>query len=836
MGVVHYDDPVPVPEGSHAQPASRRVIDLIPRGQGQDPCKKLIGKLCLPDFDRRLLKGEAPEDAVFMYPNEFYYDRHASEYLAFNPKGASKICKHQLIVGLYILVLTIVTKIGLYAILLKRYGALAANAILDFAMYAIAYQSENSNTFTEWMANHVLFTVKPYSDSWYSAFRNKTMSEDINHAVREDWIKLNIQNAETNEAIIAIDGTNFNCEAKKVSLAAPGKAKTHIHIPIVGMTGVIIANGEHKGRPLTYLPCKGSMPDKVSIFRMMAFWKGKGLKPKLCLFDRGYLTEELMKELLSHGIDFQAMMTENSNAYKVMFEKYSLELRTKVKYMMESKGMFGISETEVFPFQSSDTGMCASLYYDSLNGPQRADHLIEKILDKKAELEGKIRNNKNKNNEDDEEFDSAGISKYLKKEIRDGETKVTIDFEKLQPDWFAKGYSTMVASKEMTANEMNEDYDLRDSCEKFFSILKTMLGFSTEGVYSENAWLSMLFIGFIASIIRNEIMRACNAERVDTSKFIADLCNIVFMRSGDVYSYDGNFPSRVAKVLKHFGLKKQNMMDYEEYVNLQYNSEEELLEIRSKPRSIPTPKNITKDSKKTDDTDKLSDPEVVKQEKKRGGRKLGSKNKKTQEREKQLRELRAAAGLPEEETTKEKRGPGRPKWSRNIKTLERMAEERRQRLAAGLPEDEPKVEKKIGRPKGSKNKKKDQKQEEQQQEQQEHVEGEQLVDPDEANPVAKPHKGRTKGTKNKKTLLREREEAARRAAGDTLPQVPKRGRGRPKGSRNKSLVEQEARDAELAVLTGIDILSAKTKKKRDELRRLAEERASELVPQPSMEE
>ncbi|MCR5813569.1 MAG: hypothetical protein K6G15_03615 [Desulfovibrio sp.] len=82
--------------------------------------------------------------------------------------------------------------------------------------------------------------------------------------------------------------------------------------------------------------------------------------------------------------------------------------------------------------------------------------------------------------------------------------------------------------------------------------------------------------------------------------------------------------------------------------------------------------------------------------------------------------------------------------------------------------------KKIGRPKGSKNKKT--------------LEREAL-EAASAEQIIKRGRGRPKGSKNKTTLARE---AAEAAAGIVRP---KRGRGRPKGSRNKKTLTDESKPA-----------------------------------------
>ena len=83
--------------------------------------------------------------------------------------------------GLYALCLGIGVKTTVYEKLQSSFGPQYANAIMDFAMYSIRERTNVAQLMSESMSEHMLFSIKRYSDSWYSEFFSKLMSLDAAH-------------------------------------------------------------------------------------------------------------------------------------------------------------------------------------------------------------------------------------------------------------------------------------------------------------------------------------------------------------------------------------------------------------------------------------------------------------------------------------------------------------------------------------------------------------------------------------------------------------------------------------------------------------------------------
>ena len=272
------------------------------------------------------------------------------------------------------------------------------------------------------------------------------------------------------------------------------------------------------------------------------------------------------------------------------------------------------------------------------------------------------------------------------------------------------------------------------------------------------------------------------------------------------------------KILEDLGITKEALKTLAPLIEVRITGKD-MEHLRSEMRVIPVAPQITPTDKSSPENAQNQLPsspiqtnsDAAESEssggptKKHGGRKKGSKNQKTLQREKEAaaeRERRIAQGLPPEEPKKR----GRKTGSKNKKTIERENQEkaeRERRIAAGLPPEEPKPVNKGGRPKGS---------------------------------------------RNKKTLLREAEEQARRDAGEAPPSVPRAGGNSRVGAKYKTTLMQEEYDRKPFEQTGIDIIGnppprpwtravrQAENRRRKKLRDAAEEKLRELraamIPDP----
>ena len=202
-----------------------------------------------------------------MHPNSIFKHRYVSEWE--KHFGNSDIKEQILYCGLFSLILSIIYKTGLYNILISVYGVASANAILDFSMYSILYNSNVVNHYQECMRNKVIFSNKLYGNHWFSDFFNSVLSENNNYKFKKLWLEKCLSDG-VSSVFISIDGTNNDCDSKNSDLTEHGKDKSHTNGDIISYIWVLDAN---TGLPITYKVNYGSVPDCKSFQEIITYLK-----------------------------------------------------------------------------------------------------------------------------------------------------------------------------------------------------------------------------------------------------------------------------------------------------------------------------------------------------------------------------------------------------------------------------------------------------------------------------------------------------------------------------------------------------------------------------------
>ena len=131
------------------------------------------------------------------------------------------------------------------------------------------------------------------------------------------------------------------------------------------------------------------------------------------------------------------------------------------------------------------------------------------------------------------------------------------------------GYFVIVTSEKMTAAEALELYKSRDDSEKTFRGDKSYLGAKSERVYSNESYETKIFIGFVATIIRNRIYTLLKEETGRIQKkqnymivpaALKELEKIELLKGGDnTYNLDYSVTANQKAILNAFGMTAKNI-------------------------------------------------------------------------------------------------------------------------------------------------------------------------------------------------------------------------------------------------------------------------------------
>ena len=606
---IDYNAIVPIPnEANHPKASGRRVF--ITTRKNYLPDKKY-------NNDTRIAIGVSISDTE-MYPNDHYKVLFPQEFNDHVPYE-KKLPEFVKIIGPYAAFLAIGQHTDLYSIMIKSFGPQNANMIMDYGVYSILSHSNVSKDFKNTMAKHLLFSNKAYSDAWLSDFFKNKLTDEQGRLFRENWIK-HCKETGITEAWLCIDGSNDDCDAVNMYEAEPGHDKSGNGGPIVSYMWAV---SSVDGTPITYRPYRGSRVDSVALKETVEYLSTYGIKTTGVVLDRGFWNKDDIKCLREANLDFIIMM-KDGHGFDQMVEKHGATLRSEdVQYMLNASGGYGIVD-QVQVFKNSSDRLHVALLYNNVRAAKSINALTDKV--KEGVLQAKS------NIADGQAYSlDKTIKPYVNVQKYRGRKKddIEIDTSKLQSAVNRFGFAALAMSKQMSAQEVESIYALRQYSEKQYAAFKTQLGYDVLRVYAADSWHSKFSCGFIAGIMRNEFANKCIKAGVDTNDAIKELSFVSMTRISDrTYVYVRLMSQKAATVLSELGIIESDMSliadDENKRQNKMSNHPVHKLPIREQVKKRPGRPKGSKNK-----VAKAKNPKVPKKR----GRPKGSKNKSTLERE-----------------------------------------------------------------------------------------------------------------------------------------------------------------------------------------------------------
>ena len=611
------------------------------------------------NLDHRMWIGKAISEKQ-MHPNDTYKEKYRETL-----EGVQhlNLPEYTLRIGLYCCCLSIALANGLYSDLNMFFGPESANLIMDYAMYSLAEKSNVAKDFQGAMADRMLFLGRAYSDSWIQEKFSQSITDNQIQAFKIQWLKRCKENG-IDEVWLCVDGSNNDCNAQ-IDEAEKGKAKSHKNTNIISFMYAVDQNG----KPILSKTYRGGRVDCRELSEMVALLTQCEIKIKGIILDRGFCDISSIEYVETAGYDYVIMMKETTYGFQEMLTLHRDELRMIWNTAL-GNGLYGTVDT-VKLFGKHEKEACVALIWDSRNGVERSNYLVDEILSFLEESEELITAGK-------KPVVPKKYDKYLKvKEAGDSYT-VEVQEMQLQDAIFGKGYYALISSKTLTAKAINDIYDLRDASEKQYAILKTQLGYNVFRAHQMHGINVRENIAFVASILRNELLMKCKQlkPRMDLNKGLKELDQVVIHLGADnCYHAMQNCNGRQIMLLGSLQVTQDNLDYVAEYENRRKNKEtvSPVQTLSDKSHDQNTNSSATKKIQGIPEGSKAKGSSAklrAAQAPKRRGR--PPKNPQSAEQKEQI----------------EKRKPGRPKGSKNKPKTEMPDMPKRGR----------------GRPKGSKNK------------------------------------------------------------------------------------------------------------------------------------
>ena len=496
---------IPVPDFAYTNQSDARVFVIKYDDMGK-PQRRTIGALT----------SKPQAEIKMMVPNEYF--RITYPHLWEEAYPGDEPPPHQMSLGMFVLTLAISIGIGLYKSLQDVYGPMHANALLDYAMYSIKYRLNVTQLFEESMSDQVIFSDKRYTDSWYSNLFEHEMTEDMNHQFRikriESLVAMGVR-----KVWLSVDGSNNDCVVQKSDLCEFGHPKSHNTNKTI--VGYMYAVDAETGRPITYLTYEGSAPDCQAFLQFAVFLAGYNLEVEGVILDSGFATDEIISVIVTKKWKYVVMLPGDTHGHQLMMLEYAETIRWNIEYAVNDEGLFGIADQKKL-FTNHDRIANICTFFNGISGSHQSVRLIKSIFEEKQRLQIALDHGKSVDV-------IKGMKKYLSVEGEGTERKVVVHFKACNKSISHKGFFSMATSDGITPLQAYRIYQMRDTSETQYSILKSQEGCSATRVHKTPGIFNKFALSFISSIVRFEIEDTCKKIHEDTNHFIQTLDRIVLL-------------------------------------------------------------------------------------------------------------------------------------------------------------------------------------------------------------------------------------------------------------------------------------------------------------------
>ncbi len=474
-------------------------------------------------------------DVKLMHPTSGYKLLFPSEWEKAFGEKVPAVFKH---IGLYAISDSVNASTGIKDIMDQCFGADRANAMMDFVLYSMLYQTSVAEHFTTRMDGQQLFSATCHSDSYYSdLFKNKTSYDQI-LAFRKKWA-LQCKEDGVQEVWLCIDGSNDDCESIGVTLAEKGHAKSLRNRNIVSFTYAVT----EKGKPVTFEIYRGGLVDSKAMRRILSFLKEAGIKVRGVILDRGYCDGTALKFLNSEGMAYIIMVKGSPAGYAKFVDEYGAKIKLNAEYLIRGTNLFGVQD-KVQLFDSYKHEDHLTLFYDYKNGGDRLTALLKKLYREMDRCEGILSKGKIP-------VFCSQFQDVIK--VSEDRAKVEIITAELQKLFDEKGLYSIVTSEEMAPQEVHALYQCRNSSETEYMIVKTQLGYGKIRVHVTKSILAKFTIGFIASCVRYELQDVAEEVNRSTNEVIQEMNMLSMTKISDSYVPVQGIAGRQEVILKKLG-------------------------------------------------------------------------------------------------------------------------------------------------------------------------------------------------------------------------------------------------------------------------------------------
>lgn len=330
-----------------------------------------------------------------------------------------------------------------------------------------------------------------FTSQWLSDFLTRLSSKD---ATMTSFYKSII--AGEDETLI-FDITSFSSASKNIDWLEWGYNRDGLDMPQVNL-GLVLSL--HRHLPLFFKLFPGSINDVITLKNLVSDVKSFGIQKSLYILDRGFYSENNIKELSDENIDFILPLPFSVNIGKGLISETNKDIENPANAKRFGGDIFYVLESDVHIGEVKAFGY---VLYSKKREALETKSFYNRLIDIEYALQGK----EFRNPVDQFRRTAGNFERYFDCSINGKTINLLRRVNAISQAVNRFGKTILLSATKRSWDEVLSLYRERDEVEKKFDELKNELEIIPLRVQKIETLQGMLFIFFISLILRALLLR-----------------------------------------------------------------------------------------------------------------------------------------------------------------------------------------------------------------------------------------------------------------------------------------------------------------------------------------
>jgi len=345
-----------------------------------------------------------------------------------------------------------------------------------------------------------IYLYKKRGEIVFSSQRLSRLIEKIGSSSVDRLIGKSILKRLGTRRTLLYDITSVSSYSRGIGILEWGYNRDGDTLPQVNIS-LIIDRAE--GIPVMYEVYPGRIVDVSTLSNTVKKLKGHGVEECMLVLDRGFFSVINIEQLHREGIDYIISAPHSLKTVKMALSRAQKALNDPNNMKLYNNEPLFIVDTEV---QIGDITVKGYCYYNPKRAREEEEKFYRRLYDIKEVIEGIKPFNRRDLKQRIEEV-AGQYKKYFK--IKIGRDRITVSFRNnaIRQRTNRMGKFIILYSGEIDWQECLSSYKGKYLIEEGFDILKNDLRFYTPHVHKENTLRGLLFIHFLALLLKMRLLK-----------------------------------------------------------------------------------------------------------------------------------------------------------------------------------------------------------------------------------------------------------------------------------------------------------------------------------------